>query len=331
MDGTPALVRRHRGLVAQVWSKLRNFGPDSVKDLQFFVEAAEMVQALDKGEDYLGHKRNSFWCAYYSQADGSGQPFVVHVPKDFNPRKSYPLLVSLHGSGLRPAPDPTAPFEKSYISVDPWGRGDNGFAALGDNDVREVIHYMRTWYPIDVNRIYLAGGSMGGYGTWAIASRHPDQFAAAAPVCGWASGLPLENLRNMPVFDQHGRQDWMVSIDQSQWAVDRLRQLDYPVVYRSTPMKATASSNPGRSMNGCCDKLDPSIRLSSPSPATTRTKAGRTGWPYGDSLTRIRRSRCRRASSGMGRGRRCRCGRLMPKSSSWIPPEWASIGSRHCW
>ena len=36
-------------------------------------------------------------------------------------------------------------------------------------------------YRVDVNRVYLTGLSMGGHGTWYLAYRHPERFAAAAP------------------------------------------------------------------------------------------------------------------------------------------------------
>jgi len=39
--------------------------------------------------------------------------------------------------------------------------------------------------PIDPSRTYLTGMSQGGAGTWAIAARHPERFAAIAPVCGF--------------------------------------------------------------------------------------------------------------------------------------------------
>ena len=37
---------------------------------------------------------------------------------------------------------------------------------------------------VDADRIYVAGLSMGGFGTWALAAVEPKRFAAIAPVCG---------------------------------------------------------------------------------------------------------------------------------------------------
>ena len=51
----------------------------------------------------------------------------------------------------------------------------------------------------DPERTYLTGLSLGGYGTWALAYRHPERFAALVPVCG---GITTRRTR-MPVPDWH--------------------------------------------------------------------------------------------------------------------------------
>lgn len=232
----PPLVRRHRGMVARALDFLDlEVLPTDSYELDVLVDAAEMIRALDGGEDYLGAQRNEFWSAYYSSADGSGQHFVIAVPADFDPQKSYPLIVALHGLGGRPKPNFDRVHSEQYIEVQPWGRGDTQYAALGDHDVRSVIDYVKQWYRIDPDRVYLIGWSMGGRGTWTIASRHPDLFAAAAPFFGWGDELPLRNLRNVPIFNQHGQKDWVVSIDQSRFSVDILQKLGYSIAHKEYP------------------------------------------------------------------------------------------------
>lgn len=236
MAKAPPLIRRHRGMVARMlgFSDSERL-PAGSAELSTIANAVEMLNALKNGEDYLGKQRNEFWSAYYSSADGSGQHFVTKIPEDFNPEKTYPLIVSLHGLGGRPRPNPDATYTEQCLEVQPWGRGDTWYAALGDNDVVDVIDYMKQWYNIDPDRVYVMGWSMGGRGTWTIASHHPDLFAAASPFYGWGDGLPIENLRNVPVFNQHGAVDWVVSIDQSRFTVDILQKLGYPVAHLEHP------------------------------------------------------------------------------------------------
>ncbi len=233
LSSADAFVRRHRGLAALAIYWVENFGNDGDIHEEMIRYGAEFANGVRSGKkEFLENKRGEFWSAYFSTADGSGQPFVTSVPENYSPEKAYPLIVNLHGLGGRPRPNPEAVPSEKYLQVRPWGRGDTWYAGLGENDILQVIQYMKQWYSVDENRVYVVGGSMGGRGTWAMASLHPDLFAAAAPTCGWADGLPLENLLNVPLLNQHGDVDWIVSVEQSRFAVDRLRNMNSPVIYR---------------------------------------------------------------------------------------------------
>jgi hypothetical protein len=141
------LVRKHRGMVARACEWLDVSLPlDGERRLAGLAEAADSVEAVLAGADYIGAQRNEFMCAYYSQVDGSGQPFVARVPENLDPAKSYPLIVMLHGRGGRPEPARGRAFRGEFLAVQPWGRGDLGYRALAEDDVLQVIAYMRRWY-----------------------------------------------------------------------------------------------------------------------------------------------------------------------------------------
>lgn len=243
-DASP-LLRRHRGMVAAAveamaddrWTLGVNNKDSREQHLGMLAYAADMAGAIERGRDFLGEQRGVFWSAYYCRADGSGQRFVVSLPTDFHPDRSYPLFVHMHGAGGVPTPgDVGQRAAMPYIEVQPWGRGVRGsYRGFGELDILDVISHMREWYRIDPDRIYATGASMGGRGSWRIPSRHPDLFAGAGPVCGWSDELPLENLRNVPVLNQHGGQDWTVPIDQSRFGVSRLHQLGYAVWHHELP------------------------------------------------------------------------------------------------
>ena len=241
MADAPDLVRRHRGLVAAVLEWIEPLAPvwraqhqyNSEAQLLAIEDAVEIIEALDAGVDYLAGKRNTFWCAYYSKVDGSGQHFSLSVPEDYDPVKPYPLLIRLHGAGGGPMVDRDAVYDEPYLFAYVLARGyRSGYNGLSENDVLEVVRYVSRWYNVDPHRIYLTGGSMGGAGTWHLASRYPDLFAVAVPIAGWPGDSPLENLRHVPVFNQHGDVDWTVPVDSSRYAVSRMQQLGYAIVHR---------------------------------------------------------------------------------------------------
>ncbi|MBN1491307.1 MAG: dienelactone hydrolase family protein, partial [Phycisphaerae bacterium] len=80
-------------------------------------------------------------------------------------------------------------------------------------------------YRIDPDRIYLSGLSMGGIGTWRIGTRHPDRFAALAPVCGEADPKLAANLRRTPVWCFHGDADPVVPVGESRRMIAAMREL----------------------------------------------------------------------------------------------------------
>ena len=54
-----------------------------------------------------------------------------------------------------------------------------------DEDLMAMLDHVFTNYRSDKKRVYLTGLSYGGFGTWWMASKHPQTFAAICPVVGW--------------------------------------------------------------------------------------------------------------------------------------------------
>ena len=124
------------------------------------------------------------------------------------------------------------------VIAKPCGRGPGTvYQGPAEVDLLEAIDALCDVFPIDRDRISVTGGSMGGAATWYIASHYPDQFAAAAPFCGycdyrrwtkpggyimrmqpweefsWQSrgaAFRAENLGNMGVWITHG--EWDIGI-----------------------------------------------------------------------------------------------------------------------
>ena len=146
--------------------------------------------------------------AYRSPADGQLSEFAVFVPPGFDPRRTYPLIVALHGMNGRPVemimwlfghddPARDGNWEDRHprrdlppldaIVVAPDGHFNAMYRDVGEEDVMRVIDWTMAAYPIDPARVTITGPSMGGIGTAACALHHPARFAAAEPLCGYHS------------------------------------------------------------------------------------------------------------------------------------------------
>ncbi len=70
--------------------------------------------------------------------------------------------------------------------LQPYGRYTNASRFAGEVDGLEAIESVAKAYPIDRNRIVMAGFSMGGASAWSYAVHYADRWAAAAPGAGFA-------------------------------------------------------------------------------------------------------------------------------------------------
>lgn len=145
---------------------------------------------------------NSRLYAYYSEMDGSVQPYHVSLPANYDPAKPARLYVWMHGrqnnttesefiySFERPRAPGNAPVaDQGQIQVDLFGRINSaGWHWGGEADVFEAIAAVKQRFKIDDRRVMLRGFSMGGEGAWHIALHYPDRFAAAEIGAGtWSS------------------------------------------------------------------------------------------------------------------------------------------------
>src|SRR5690606_30438043 len=74
------------------------------------------------------------------------------------------------------------------------------------------VDHLLAELPVDTDRVYLTGLSLGGFGTWDLALRRPEVFAAIAPICGHGKPLRAAKLKDMPIWAFHGAKDPVVSL-----------------------------------------------------------------------------------------------------------------------
>lgn len=96
-----------------------------------------------------------------------------------------------------------------------------------------LLDHLLGQHPVDPNRVYLTGLSMGGYATWSLGLKHPERFAAIVPVCGGgniidallAEGTQAEAIRSLAVWAFHGAKDPVVPVEESRRMVETLRRI----------------------------------------------------------------------------------------------------------
>lgn len=196
---------------------------------------------------------------FLSDADGSEQPYALYLPRTFDKSKKYPLVISLHGAfsnhrlnlrrvfgmGNRPGESDAEASryfpplrEVGYIVAAPLARGTIGYQGLAEKDVYDVMADVMRRFPVDEDRVYLTGLSMGGGGTLWLGLTRPDLWAAIAAVCpavppGTEELAP--NALNLPVHLFHGDMDPVVPVAVSRMWHKTLFQLGTPVEYIEYP------------------------------------------------------------------------------------------------
>lgn len=136
---------------------------------------------------------------YVSSVDESYQPYGLEIPEGLDLSEPVPLLVWLHGRGdkvtdlhfLKRCLSKSQALggyiadQEKVIVLHPFGRQCVGWKHAGEIDVFESIATVMKDYPIDPNRIALAGFSMGGAGAWHIGAHYADQFCAVHAGAGF--------------------------------------------------------------------------------------------------------------------------------------------------
>lgn len=152
--------------------------------------------------------------------------YVCNLPKDYDPSKKYPLVIFLHGAGERGEDLDRASIhgfmkyvreqDKDYpfIYIAPQCPKEKYWGCYTES-LLAFIDYIYEAYPVDQDRVYLTGLSMGGTGTWMLAMADPHRFAAIAPICGSGIVWNGEALAKLPIFVYHGDCDQAVPIMES--------------------------------------------------------------------------------------------------------------------
>jgi predicted peptidase len=180
------------------------------------------------------------------EEDGHVLPYRLHSPDSMEPGKTYPLVIFMHGAGERGIDNriqlrnfrSTVEFWKKYPCFviaplcprrDPAPEGvwvETQFGSSVGHTMKEqptwplrlalnAIDQFIATHPVDRQRIYVTGLSMGGFATWEILQRRGEMIAAAVPVCGGADTAFAGKLTAIPIWATHGDADDIVPVSRS--------------------------------------------------------------------------------------------------------------------
>lgn len=158
--------------------------------------------------------------------------YLVFLPKDYaQTSQRWPMILFLHGVGergdsldlvkLHGPPKLVQDREDfPFIVVSPQAPSGEVWSP---DVLTGLLDEVLAKFPIDPDRIYLTGLSMGGYGAWALAIEHPERFAAVVPISGGGNPARVCALKDLPVWAFHGARDSVVLPRQSEQMVQALQ------------------------------------------------------------------------------------------------------------
>jgi len=268
LDGAKALALGSRSTLAfrlaEAEAALAGLKPhETAGRLRAVLEELDRdLRAAALGQDPVASRTGIQRRAYRSTLDGTLQPYTLRVPEGLVPDARVPLLVYLHGSG----DDDRGMLDRSrapagWIQLAPRGRGtSNCYSAdHAQDDLRESVADVLAHYPVDPERVFLAGFSMGGYGVYRTALAQPGRFRGLAVLAGqpdpgpqWLGQGPpdsprppsLAALKGETFFITHGTEDRNCPFAKTVQLVEGLKAAGAKVTFLAEPGRGHDGPSP---------------------------------------------------------------------------------------
>ena len=188
--------------------------------------------------------------------------YLKVAPAQIEAGQKYPLVIFLHGAGGRGSDNqgqlkdggvqhltavqdryphyliaPQVPNGQVWVNT-PWNLPEHTMPEDPTPWMRmtlELVDRMIKESPVDPDRIYVTGLSMGGFGTWDAVQRRPAFFAAAAAVCGGGDTAQAARIKHVPFWVAHGDKDGAVQTRRSRDMVAALKQAGGNPLYIEFP------------------------------------------------------------------------------------------------
>jgi predicted esterase len=206
---------------------------------------AGLFDKVEPGQSQNAFDRDQAW--WFALRKKIGQPleyaYIDWVPK-IPAGEKRPLILFLHGSGERGNDlsklenfgprvfGKRHPDDFPFIVISPQCPIGEWWNPLA---VKELLDKVMQKYPVDPDRVYLTGLSMGAFGSWKVGPMYADQFAAIVPICGGGDPRDMDAITNIPTWVFHGGEDRVVKPVMSYRLVEALRKQNGRVRYTLYP------------------------------------------------------------------------------------------------
>jgi predicted peptidase len=178
------------------------------------------------------------WDALYEPQVFEGMPCRVMKPLGFDSKKSYPVIVSLHGGGGKGTNN------NKQLKV--WNRqlaeeqrrkdfpcyvvAPQAAELWNAKHLKKIKALIKGLPSVDMDRVYIMGHSMGGHGTYIFIQIDPGYFAAAAPSAGSGRKTSEEfidpaKIKDLPIWAFHGDKDGVCPIAKDQQVLAEMKKL----------------------------------------------------------------------------------------------------------
>jgi poly(3-hydroxybutyrate) depolymerase len=173
----------------------------------------------------------------YEQRWSKGLRYGLFKPDNYDPKKSYPLILYLHGANDTISRD-IAWYHESIQRDNPlfvltpkctnanqgWGNTWTDVHSAAMATTLRVLDSLVAKYNIDKNRLYVYGISMGGFGVFSALAKEPEKFAAGYAICGGSSEKVAKKLLNTPLWIFHGEVDDVVGVQYSRQIYQEIKK-----------------------------------------------------------------------------------------------------------
>ncbi len=159
-----------------------------------------------------GHETEPGFHVRTVKTDAGERKYSVYVPEGYDGTKVFPVVLFLHGAGER-GDDGIVPAQVGIgpaifnrpggvpaIVVFPQAQRTWAAGSPDSTAALKALDDVMASYKTDPKRIVLTGLSMGGHGSWDLATAQPERFAAVVPICGPGSPEAALKLKGLPVW-----------------------------------------------------------------------------------------------------------------------------------